>query len=162
MINNLYINTPDGINSLTMGSNVNRFQKLRKNDILIFPTDVTILNSSIETQKQKLFRLLNNDIKSNNATYESGAWHSFKQCLPPSAKVSGAEIKLKSLPSGIKTLGDVKQYYGLPDGCLKNNIIQGGGNLDSYEALVPIKISVEPLAKGLRVSIEEIENLFNK
>lgn len=101
------------------------------------------------------------EIESDNAVYNSGVINYLWQCITPHTPLKGAEIALKKLPYNDMTLGEVKTYYNLPDGCLRNNVAKGGGNFDSYPATTPLFIHVGTLAKGLGITEEQIEALFN-
>ena len=101
------------------------------------------------------------EIANGNAKYCSGLLHVLAQCLTSHTPSKGAEIVISELPENIKTLGDVKEYYNLPDGCLRNNVEKGGGNFDTYEAKAPIYIHVGTLAEGLGITADQVEALFN-
>ena len=100
------------------------------------------------------------EITNGNARYCDGLVNLLIQCLTPDTPQKGPEIVISTLPENVKTLGDVKKYYNLPDGCLRNNVKNGGGNFDTYEAEAPIYIHVETLAKGLGVTPDQVEALF--
>lgn len=110
---------------------------------------------------QPAIKSIQKEITDGNATYASGVLHYIMQYLTPHTVYIGDEIVINELPEEIKTLGDAKAYYNLPDGCLRNNVVQGGGNFDLYEATAPLYIHVGSLAKGLGVTNDQIEALFN-
>ena len=123
------------------------------NDGTSFRVDMGINNKPALKSIQK-------EIANGNAEYSSGILHYLLQCITPHT-VTGDEIVIKTLPEGVKTLGDVRNYYKLPEGCLRNNVTMGGGNFDNYEATAPIVIHVGALAKGLNITEDQVKALFN-
>lgn len=123
--------------------------------------DCTDFRIDMGVNNDPAIKSIQKEISSGNASYASGVIHYIIQCLTPHTYSKGAEIVLDKLPDGVKTLADVKNYYHLPDGCLRNNVTQGGGNFDLYEATAPLYIHVGNLAKGLGIPEEQIEALFN-
>lgn len=122
--------------------------------------DGTNLRIDMSIDDKPAIKNLKNDIAKGNATYESGILNYLLQCITPHTPQRGAEIALSNIPANVKTLGDLKQHYGLPDGCLRNNIPQGGGDLDKYPIEGTVYIHVASLAKGLGITTEQIEALF--
>ena len=124
--------------------------------------DLSVVRIDMGINENKTIKSIQEEINTGNAEYADGVLHYLLQCFTPHTPKKGAEIVLNELPDDCKTLGDVKAKYNLPDGCLINNVMQGGGNLDEYEAVAPIYIHVETLAKKLGITPEQIEDLFNQ
>jgi len=121
----------------------------------------SILRMDMGINDNKTIQSLQKEIANGNASYQSGVLNYLMQCITPHTPLKGDEIVLNTIPDDCETLGDVKAKYHLPDGCLKNNIFQGGGDLDTYKAIAPITIHVKTLAEGLGVTSEQIKELFN-
>ena len=124
--------------------------------------DGTNLRVDMGVDDKPALKSLQKEIADGNAYYEGGALNYILQCITPHCCLKGDVIVINKLPRENMTLGEVKSYYKLPDGCLRNNVIQGGGNFDKYQAVAPIDIHVETLANGIGVTPDQIRALFQQ
>ena len=131
-------------------------------------TALTNKNDVLENVDIGLSRL-KSSIKSGNADYDTMNilnpldWLTVAGQAIDKQKI-GDQITITNLPSSIKTLGDAKRYYNLPDGALRHMWTSSGHISNFDNEPIPadcIYFNARSYAEHNGLTLEQLKNFFD-